>query len=83
MRDGLVKVDGSIVQREVKADVARREQFVKRKRQQVFARVLLHEIKAARPVDLTRDHLADRKRAIDAMIDFARLLADVENGCVP
>ena len=75
VRYGLVKVDGRVVQREVEADVARRKQFVKRKRQQVLACVLLHEVESACPVDPAGYDGADRKRAIHAMNDFAAFLA--------
>ena len=80
-RDGFIKVDRRIVQREMEADVARLKQVVEGEREQVFARVLLHKIKSPRPVDLARDGFADRERAIHAVINFSRFFAHVEDIC--
>ncbi len=45
----------------------------------MLARVLLHKVEPARPVQRNSNLAADRQRVIHVMVDFAMLLAHVQN----
>ena len=79
VRHGLREVDAHAVLADAEAHVLAAELLVRDARQNVLARVLLHVVEAARPVDVALHRLAHAHRRGDGVPDHAVLLVHVHD----
>ena len=74
-----VEVDGHGVRAHVEADIVAVEARADEARADVFARMLLHVVEAARPVDLAGDALSHLEGLVAKVRDDAVFLVDLEH----